>query len=148
MYMMFLFLSLVLSPSLPHSLLPRLSLRPKGPGGASEGIQGSSPTLAASDPALSQRPRAGLQGVRVVPFHPLLRNTCLVHVYVHVLMRDEKVERKKQARSNKQARQSNTAYPRHSLFLRKMSCLACTCILEISQMSYLLLFCIGVSSPS
>ena len=30
-------------------------------------------------------------------------------VYVHVLMRDEKEERKKQARSNKQTRQSNTA---------------------------------------
>ena len=42
---------------------------------------------------------------------------------VHVLMRDEKEERKKQARSNKQTRQSNTAHPRQSLFLRKMSCL-------------------------
>ena len=31
-------------------------------------------------------------------------------------MRDEKEERKKQARSNKQRRQSNTAYPRQSLF--------------------------------
>ena len=31
-------------------------------------------------------------------------------------MRDEKEERKKQARSNKQTRQSNTAYPRQSLF--------------------------------
>ena len=30
-------------------------------------------------------------------------------------MRDEKEERKKQARSNKQTRQSNTAYPRQSL---------------------------------
>ena len=39
------------------------------------------------------------------------------------LMRDEKEERKKQARSNKQTRQSNTAHPRQSLFLRKMSCL-------------------------
>ena len=44
-------------------------------------------------------------------------------MYVHVLMRDEKEERKKQARSNKQTRQSNTACPRQSLFLRKMSCL-------------------------
>ena len=35
-------------------------------------------------------------------------------------MRDE---RKKQARSNKQTRQSNTAHPRQSLFLEKMSCL-------------------------
>ena len=39
------------------------------------------------------------------------------------LMRDEKEERKKQARSNKQTRQSNTAHPRQSLFLEKMSCL-------------------------
>ena len=31
------------------------------------------------------------------------------------LMRDEKEERKKQARSNKQTRQSNTAHPRQSL---------------------------------
>ena len=34
-------------------------------------------------------------------------------------MRDEKEERKKQAKSNKQARQSNTAHPRHSLFLER-----------------------------
>ena len=32
-------------------------------------------------------------------------------------MRDEKEEKKKQARSNKQTRQSNTAHPRQSLFL-------------------------------
>ena len=32
--------------------------------------------------------------------------------YVHILMRDEKEERKKQARSNKQTTQSNTAHPR------------------------------------
>ena len=38
-------------------------------------------------------------------------------------MRDEKEERKKQARSNKQTRQSNTAHPRQSLFLEKISCL-------------------------
>ena len=38
-------------------------------------------------------------------------------------MRDEKEEKKKQARSNKQTRQSNTAHPRQSLFLEKMSCL-------------------------
>ena len=37
------------------------------------------------------------------------------------LMRDEKEEKKKQARSNKQTRQSNTAHPRQSLFLEKMS---------------------------
>ena len=43
-------------------------------------------------------------------------------VHVHVLMRDAKKEgRKKQARSNKQTRQSNTAHPRQSLFLTKMS---------------------------
>ena len=38
-------------------------------------------------------------------------------------MRDEKEERKKQlqARSNKQTRQSNTAHPKQSLFLEKMS---------------------------
>ena len=44
-------------------------------------------------------------------------------MHVDVLMRDEKEERKKQARSNKQTRQSNTAHPRQSLFLEKMSCL-------------------------
>ena len=45
--------------------------------------------------------------------------------HVHVFeMRDEKEERKKQARLNKQTRQSNTAHPRQSLFLEKMSCLA------------------------
>ena len=41
-------------------------------------------------------------------------------MYIHVLMRDEKEERKKQARSNKQTRQSNihvhVAHPRQSLF--------------------------------
>ena len=36
-------------------------------------------------------------------------------------MRDEKEERKKQARSNKQTRQSNTAHPRQSLFLEKIT---------------------------
>ena len=57
------------------------------------------------------------------------------------LMRDEKEERKKQARSNKQTRQSNTARPRQSLFLRKMSCLgwdsnprhSCTCALVLTH---------------
>ena len=38
---------------------------------------------------------------------------------IHVLMRDEKEDRKKQARSNKQTRQSNTAHPKQSLFLEK-----------------------------
>ena len=36
------------------------------------------------------------------------------------LMRDEKEERKKQARSNKQTRQSNTAHPKQSLFLNEL----------------------------
>ena len=38
-----------------------------------------------------------------------------IYMYIHV------VNEGKQARSNKQTRQSNTAYPRQSLFLRKMS---------------------------
>ena len=46
-------------------------------------------------------------------------------VYTCFEMRDEKEERKKQARSNKQTRQSNTAHPRQSLFLEKMSFLGC-----------------------
>ena len=71
-------------------------------------------------------------------------------IHVHVLMRDEKEGRKKQARSNKQQgnatqhtqgshfsegkkkeaskvkktrRQSNTAHPRQSLFLRDSTCM-------------------------
>ena len=36
-----------------------------------------------------------------------LQHNCM---YIHVLMRDEKEERKKQARSNKQTKQSNTAH--------------------------------------
>ena len=40
-------------------------------------------------------------------------------------MRDEKEERKKQARSNKQTRQSNTAHPRQSLFLEKILLMRC-----------------------
>ena len=40
--------------------------------------------------------------------------------YCNCIMRDEKEERKKQARSNKQARQSNTVHPRQSLFQKKM----------------------------
>ena len=52
---------------------------------------------------------------------------CLLYMYIHACfkMRDEKEERKKQARSNKQTRQSNTVHPRQSLFLEKMSCLRC-----------------------
>ena len=41
-------------------------------------------------------------------------------MYMFFKMRDEKEERKKQARSNKQTRQNNTAHPRQSLFLEKM----------------------------
>ena len=53
-----------------------------------------------------------------------IRYTCTVYTCTCTcVMRDEKEGRKKQARSNKQTRQSNTAHPRHSLFLRKMSCL-------------------------
>ena len=72
-------------------------------------------------------------------------------------MRDEKEERKKQARANKQTRQTNTAHPRQSLFLEKMSCLGdvymlinfplmflhvCTCIftLYILQVQLCILF--------
>ena len=50
-------------------------------------------------------------------------HTLYVYAYMYMLLRDEKEERKKQARSNKQTRQSNTAHPRQSLFLEKMSCL-------------------------
>ena len=46
------------------------------------------------------------------------------YMYIHVVMRDEKEGRKKEASKVKQTtRQSNTAHPRQSLFLRKMSCL-------------------------
>ena len=44
------------------------------------------------------------------------------------------MRRKKQARSNKQTRQSTTAHPRQSLFLRKMSCLTCTCTCTCTYM--------------
>ena len=60
-------------------------------------------------------------------------HVCMLVIMQHVqhareslymfLMRDEKEERKKQARSNKQTRQRNTAHTRQSLFLEKMSCL-------------------------
>ena len=43
-------------------------------------------------------------------------------VHIHVLMRDEKEGRKKEASKVKQTtKQRNTAHPRQSLFLRKMS---------------------------
>ena len=48
--------------------------------------------------------------------HTLL-NLHIHAVHIHVLMRDEKEGRKKQARSNKQTRQSNTAHPRQSRFV-------------------------------
>ena len=64
------------------------------------------------------------------PTPPSPHGTGTVHVYlhvylhVHVLMRDELEGRKKEASKAKQTtRQSNTAHPRQSLFLRKMSCL-------------------------
>ena len=40
---------------------------------------------------------------------PVHVHVACMYLYIHVLMRDEKEERKKQARSNKQTRQSNTA---------------------------------------
>ena len=44
----------------------------------------------------------------------------IIYTYIYILlMRDEKEKRKKQARSNKQTRQSNTAHPRQSLFLNE-----------------------------
>ena len=60
-------------------------------------------------------------------------------------MRDEKEERKKQARSNKQTRQSNTAHPRQSLFLEKMSCLrwdmyTCTLYMYIHVYIYMYMY--------
>ena len=64
---------------------------------------------------------------RGVFFEPLLldikfQSVCSLYytfacaMYTCFEMRDEKEERKKQARSNKQTRQSNTAHPRQSLF--------------------------------
>ena len=49
--------------------------------------------------------------------YTMVKRQLYIYIYIHVLMRDEKKERKKQARSNKQTRQSNTAHPRQSLFL-------------------------------
>ena len=50
------------------------------------------------------------------PYIPLIPQVYVLEITkvytVHVLMRDEKEERKKQARTNKQTRQSNTAHPR------------------------------------
>ena len=61
-------------------------------------------------------------GVQDVRYHAVVHcsgsHCCTMKHNVHVLMRDE---RKKQARSNKQTRQSNSAHPRQLLFLRKMS---------------------------
>ena len=62
-------------------------------------------------------------------------------------MRDEKEERKKQARSNNQTRQSNTAHPRQSLFLRQMSCLSP--LMNNQRLNtYVLSLCLGWDSPS
>ena len=52
--------------------------------------------------------------------HSILAYT---HVHVHVLKRDEKKGRTKQAKSNKQQGKATQYHPRQSLFLRKMSCL-------------------------
>ena len=41
---------------------------------------------------------------------------------MHVLMRDEKGRKKEASKVKQTTRQRNTAYPRQSLFLRKMSC--------------------------
>ena len=60
-------------------------------------------------------------------------------------MRDEKVERKKQARSNKQTRQSNTAHPRQSLFLEKMSMYICPCIYMIYERHYMIVCVLKLS---
>ena len=46
--------------------------------------------------------------------------SCTLYNFVNERCRRK---RKKQARSNKQTRQSNTTHPRQSLFQRKMSCL-------------------------
>ena len=53
--------------------------------------------------------------------HECVLSMAIQTQYVRVLMRDEKEERCKQGQTNN--RQSNTAHPRQSLFLRKMSCL-------------------------
>ena len=68
------------------------------------------------DPKLDYSPLGMAEKVHMVC-------TCIYNIHVHVLMRDEKEERRKQARSNKQTRQSNTAHTRKSFFLRKISCL-------------------------
>ena len=62
-------------------------------------------------------------------------------------MRDEKEERKKQARSNKQTRQSNTAHPRQSLFHVHVNthiyiaCTVCTCTACITEHLYRVTCC-------
>ena len=48
--------------------------------------------------------------VHVYELYVVIQNWLLVHQQIHVLMRDEKEGRKKQARSNKQ-QQGNTAHP-------------------------------------
>ena len=57
----------------------------------------------------------------------MFRYIYIIHMYIcmyiHVLMRDEKEGRKKQARSNKQQGKATQPHPRQSLFLRKISCL-------------------------
>ena len=65
------------------------------------------------------KPSDGFKTVRVLHWS---LTYMYIHVYMHnymFLMRDEKEERKKQARSNKQTRQSNTAHPKAVIFPRK-----------------------------
>ena len=90
--------------------------------------------------------------VQPSPLCMCIRSSVALHSDVeHVplcmfLMRDEKEERKKQARSNKQTRQSNTAHPRQSLFLEKMSCM----YIKFTCVSGLVLPCIamrGICEP-
>ena len=64
-------------------------------------------------PRKNELPRVGLEPTTLYTL-----DRALYHV-----REIKKKGRKKQARSNKQTRQSNTAHPRQSLFLEKMSCL-------------------------
>ena len=80
--------------------------------------QVSSEWYAEFEAALLQRPS------RTRPFSSL-QHIRYIHVHVHCTCCNERWEgRKKEASKIKQTtRQSNTAHPRQSLFLRRMSCL-------------------------
>ena len=85
---------------------------------------------------------------------------------VHVLMRDERRKKevmrderrkkevmrderkKKEVSKVKQTRQSNTAYPRQSLFLRKMSCLMCMHMYAIYNIKFTGQTCLHCSLAS